>query len=185
MKKLILSLLTTGLVFGAFAQDGILIKKVNTSQVAILVENAEDEVMTLKVTNDEGRQILRDRIISNEKFGQIYDLSALPEGIYSFRVNGRKSTVASASFQNYEISVPEVVSRLSKVGDNSFRLRLSSLEAEDIIVKIFDRGELIHTEKVNNAQGLHKIYKVKSASPEEVSFKVETSTGYSTYITEE
>jgi hypothetical protein len=56
------------------------------------------------------------------------------------------------------------------------------LVAQEVTVQIFDGDKLIHTELVDNPQGLHKVYTINIPGfPEAISFKVSTSTGFSAY----
>jgi hypothetical protein len=77
---------------------------------------------------------------------------------------------------------PLVFSRVSDLGGNRYRLVVSNLEAKDIEVSIFDGNKLIHSEKVEDPQGLHKIYTISRPSAEGISFKVKTSSGFESFV---
>jgi hypothetical protein len=61
-------------------------------------------------------------------------------------------------------------------------LLVSNLKAKEVTVQIFDGDKLIYTEMIDNPQGLHKIYKIdQPGTPEGISFKVTTASGFEAY----
>ncbi|MFC3879004.1 hypothetical protein ACFOSV_02395 [Algoriphagus namhaensis] len=187
MKKLMTVLLTAGIAVGAFAQgsESVQIKKIEAAKVAVAVNAVATGAVVVKIKNVDGDLILRDRISKADKFIKTYDLSQIEKGNYQVEVLGQSGTLAQSSVANFVAEKPEIFGRVSKMEDNSYRLLVSALDSKDVKVLIYDGGKLIHTETIDNPQGLHKIYKVKQASAEGVSFKVETASGYEGYITEE
>lgn len=182
MKKLFTLLLTAGIAVGAFAQENVSIKQTETNKVAVVLDEASNETLTVKITDASGDLVLRDRIAKGQTFAQSYNLEGLPSGVYTVSMFGQNGVIASAEVDNTTAANPEVFSRVSQISDNSFRLLVSSLDAKDVQIKIYDGGELIHTETIDNPQGLHKIYTVNQPSVNGVSFKVETASGFETYV---
>lgn len=187
MKNLFTLLLTAGIAVGALAQESshVQIRQIETSKVAIAMNEVPAGPMIVKIKNEAGDLILRDRIAKSEKFIKTYDLSQIAEGNFDIEVMGQDGTMATTSVSNFVVEKPAVFGRVSKMENNTYRLLVSSMEARDVKVLIYDGGKLIHTETVDNPQGLHKIFKVERESAAGVSFKVETASGYQGYITEE
>ena len=182
MKKLFTLLLTAGIAVGAYAQEKVSIKQTEANKVAVMVDEAANETLTLKITDASGDVVLRNRIAQGQTFAQSYNLEGMPVGIYTVSLTGQGGILTSARVENTVAMDQEVFSRVSKVDENSYRLVVSSLDAKDVQVKIYDGGELIHTETVDNPQGLHKIFTVNRPSVDGVSFKVETASGFETYV---
>ena len=186
MKKLFTLLFAAGIATGAFAKNddkAVEIRQTEPAKVLVAVPSAPNGVMTVRITDSQDRLVLRDRITKTEAFAKKYDLHALPAGEYSVEVSDINGTLRTATFSTVEKVKPVVYSRVTEMGDNQYRLLVSSLEAKDVTVQIFDGGELIHSEVIDNPQGLHKIFKIsKPSSPNGISFKVSTSSGFSAYV---
>lgn len=186
MKKLFTLLFVAGITAGAFAKTentSVLIRKTETTKVAVSFNEAPQGTVIVKITDSEDRLILRDKINKDEAFAKKYDLKALPQGSYSVEVMDESGILRTASFNNYLAEVPTVFSRVSPMGDNKYRLLVSNLDAKDIEVMIYDGDKLIHTEKIDNPQGLHKIYTIDNVSGAGINFKVKTASGFEGYVT--
>ncbi|GAA0879297.1 hypothetical protein GCM10009119_22650 [Algoriphagus jejuensis] len=185
MKKLFTMLFVAGIATGAFAKNdekSVEIRQTEPAKVMIAVASAPEGVMTVKITDANDRLVLRDRITKTEAFAKRYDLNALPVGDYSIEVSDANGTLRTATF-NTEVTVkPSVFTRVTEMGDNQYRLLVSSLESKDVTVQIFDGDKMIHTEVIDNPQGLHKIFTInKPSNPEAISFKVTAANGFSAY----
>ena len=126
---------------------------------------------------------MRDRINKEVAFAKKYDLKALPKGNYSVEVMDESGVLRTASFNNFVAETPAVFSRVSPMGDDKYRLLVSNLDAKDIEVMIYDGDKLIHTEKIDNPQGLHKIYTIDNVSGAGINFKVKTASGFEDFVT--
>lgn len=186
MKKLFTLLFVAGIATGAFAKSegtSVLIRKTETTKVAVSFNEAPQGTVIVRITDSEDRLILRDRINKDVAFAKKYDLKALPQGSYSVEVMDASGVLRTATFDNYVAETPAVFSRVSPMGDNKYRLLVSNLDAKDIEVMIYDGDHLIHTEKIDNPQGLHKIYSIESVSGAGINFKVKTASGFEGYVT--
>jgi len=186
MKKFLVLLLTAGIAGGAFAQDAtkLSIKKVGINKVAVASADEAEGSMIVRIMDQNGDLIYRDRIAEHDGYKKIYDLSQIEEGKFDIQVTGQSGEFTSATVSNYIETEPLVYSRVSQLEDNTFKLLISAhQEEEEIKVLIFDGGRLIHSEMVLDPQGLHKVYKVERPSGEGITFKVETASGFEEYVT--
>jgi hypothetical protein len=185
MKKLFTMLFVAGIATGVFAKNdekSVEIRQTEPAKVMIAVASAPEGVLTVKITDADNRLVLRDRITKTEAFAKRYDLNALPAGNYSIEVSDANGTLRTATFNTETIAKPVVYSRVTEMGGNQYRLLVSNLEAKDVTVQIYDGDKLVHTELIDNPQGLHKIYTISKPSfPEAISFKVTTSSGFEAY----
>ena len=186
MKKFFVLLLTAGIAGGAFAQEAtkVSIKQIGSSKVAVASTSEAQGSMIVRIMDQDGDLIFRDRIAKRDGFKKVYDLSQIEEGQFDVEVSGQNVEFATANVSNFAEPKPVVYSRVSQLEDNTYRLLVSAPEEEEIKVLIYDGGKLIHTEMVLNPQGLHKIFKVERASENGVSFKVETASGFEGYVSE-
>lgn len=179
-------LLVAGIATGAFAKNDdkiVEIRQTEPTKVMVAVADAPTSTVVVKITDSDNNLVLRDRISKTEAFAKRYDLNALPAGEYSLEVSDAKGTLRTATFNTAVKVKPVVFSRVTEMGDNQYRLLVSNLEAKDVTVQIFDGDKLIHTEVVDNPQGLHKVYTIaKPAYPGAISFKVTTASGFETYV---
>ena len=186
MKKLFTMLFVAGIATGAFAytdEKSVEIRQTEAAIVMVAVNNAPQGTLIVKITDADNRLVLRDRITKTEAFAKRYDLNALPVGDYSIEVSDANGTLRTATFNTQVIVKPLVYSRVTALGDNQYRLLVSNLEAKEVTVQIFDGMNLIHTELIDNPQGLHKIYTIqKPGTPEGISFKVSTASGFEAYV---
>jgi len=185
MKKLFTMLFVAGIATGAFAtndEKSVEIRQTEPAKVMIAVPSAPQGTLTVKITDADNRLVLRDRITKTEAFAKKYDLNALPTGDYSVEVSDANGTLRTATFNTEAVVKPLVFTRVTEMGDNQYRLLVSNLKSKDVTVQIFDGSNLIHTEVIDNPQGLHKIYTInKPNSPEAISFKVTASNGFEAY----
>jgi hypothetical protein len=186
MKKLFTMLFVAGIATGAFAyndEKSVEIRQTEAAKVTVAVNEVPQGTLTVRITDANDRLVLRDRITKNEAFTKRYDLNALPVGDYSVEVSDANGTLRTATFNTQVIVKPLLYSRVTALGDNQYRLLVSNLEAKEVTVQIYDGMNLIHTELINDPQGLHKIYTIqKPGTPEGISFKVSTASGFEAYV---
>ncbi|AMQ54975.1 hypothetical protein [Algoriphagus sanaruensis] len=186
MKKFMTMLFVAGIASGAFAYNDektVEIRQTEPAKVMVAVAEAPNTALTVKITDSDNRLVLRDRITKSEAFAKRYDLNALPAGEYSIEVADENGTLRTATFNTAIKNKPAVFSRVTAMGDNQYRLLVSNLAAKDVTVQIYDGEKLIHTETVDNPQGLHKIYTIaKPGFPNSISFRVSTASGFETFV---
>ena len=185
MKKLFTLLFVAGIAAGAFAKSEptpVQIRQTEATKVSVSFSDAPQGTVVVKITDSEDRLILRDRITKSEAFAKKYDLKALPQGNYSVEVMDESGVLRTESFNNFALETPAVFSRVIQTGDDQYRLLVSNLQAKDVEVMIYDGDKLIHTEKIDNPQGLHKIYTIKNSGEAGISFKVRTASGFEGYV---
>ncbi len=187
MKKLFTMLFVAGIATGAFAastnaDETVLIQQTETAKVAVAFTAAPKGTVVVKISDSEDRLILRDRINQEGTFAKKYDLNQLPKGTYSIQVLNDSGVISSAMVENFKEETPEVYSRVSKMDENAYRLVVSNLKAQAVEVMIYDGNEIIHTELIDNPQGLHKIYKIEKPGKDGISFKVKTASGFEKFV---
>lgn len=185
MKKLFTMLFVAGIATGVFAKNdekAVEIRQTEPAKVMIAVASAPQGILTVKITDADNRLVLRDRITKTEAFAKKYDLNALPVGEYSVEVSDANGTLRTATFNTEVVIKPVVYTRVTEMGNDQYRLLVSNLDAKDVTVQIYDGEKLIHSEVIDNPQGLHKIYTIsKPTFPEAISFKVTTGSGFTAY----
>ena len=185
MKKMMTMLFVAGIATGAYAYNDektVEIRQTEPAKVTVSVGSAPEGTMTVRITDSEDRLVLRDRITKTEAFAKRYDLNALPVGDYSIEVSDAKGTLRTATFNTEEKIAPAVFSRVTQMGQNQYRLLVSSLEAKEVTLQIYDGDKLIHTELIDNPQGLHKIFTIANPGfPDSISFRVSTASGFEAY----
>lgn len=187
MKKLLSTLLIAGIASVAFANvdvKSVDIRQTETAKVAVAFHVVPQGTVFVRISDQQDRLILRDRINITDAFSKKYDLQELPEGFYVVEVSDESGVLNTETIDTRPVAIaPVVFSRVSDLGDNRYRLLVSNLDAKDIEVSIFDGNKLIHTEKVDNPQGLHKIYLITKPSLGGISFKVKTASGFEGFVT--
>ncbi len=187
MKNLLTILFVAGIATGAFAagtkaDETVQIRKIESAKIAVEFTEAPKGTVIAKISDAQDRLILRDRINQSEAFAKKYDLKELPRGTYSIQVLDETGMISSASVENFIEVKPEIFSRVSIMNDNTYRLLVSTLEAQAVEVTIYDGDNVIHTEMIDNPQGLHKIYKIEKAGKDGISFKVKTASGFESFV---
>ena len=186
MKKLFILLFVAGMATAAIANTenpSVEIRQTEASKVVITVPSSPQGGLTVRILDGDKRLVLRDRINTTEAFAKRYDLAALPKGDYSIEVSDAQGTLRTATFSTLEKASKSVFSRVTPLGKNQFRLLVANLDAKAVTVQIFDGNQLIHTELVENPQGLHKVYTItKPSFPDAISFRVSTSNGFSSFV---
>lgn len=185
MKKLFSLLFAAGIATGAFATDQdkvVNIRQTEAKKVAVTYAAVPQGTVIVKITDSQDRLVMRDKINKEEAFAKRYDLNALPEGTYEVEVLDESGVIRTASFDTFVAETPEVFSRVTKMGENKYRLLVSNLEAKEVSVSIFDGDQLIHSERIDNPQGLHKIYDIDKPNGN-ITFKVSTDGGFESYVT--
>lgn len=184
MKKLFTLLFAAGIATGAFATDKdkvVSIRQTEAKKVAVSYSAVPQGTVIVKITDADNRLVMRDKINKEAAFAKRYDLNALPEGTYEVEVMDESGVLRTASFDTFVAEAPAVFSRVSKMADNKYRLLVSNLEAKEVSVTIFDGDHMIHTERIDNPQGLHKIYDIAQPNGN-ITFKVSTDSGFESYV---
>lgn len=184
MKKLLTMLFVAGMATGAFAAEtekSVEIIHSDPAKVTVAMTEAPSSAVIVKIKDSENRLVLRDRINKSEAFAKRYDLNALPKGTYSVEVTDQSGVLRTASFQNFVAEKPSVYSRVSKMEENKYRLLVSNLADQAFTVSIYDGNNLIHSEKIDDAKGLHKIYNIEKPGAA-ISFQVTTEGGFNKYL---
>ena len=180
-------LFAAGIATGAFAKNdekSVEIRQTEPTKVMIAVASAPEGVLTVKITDADNHLVLRDRITKTEAFAKRYDLNALPAGDYSIEVSYAKGTLTTAPYNTEVITKPLVFTRVTEMGGNQYRLLVANMDSTEVTVAIYDGDKMIHSEVIDNPQGLHKIYTIsKPNSPEGISFKVSAANGFEAYAT--
>ena len=104
MKKLFYTLFVAGIAAGAFAQNegkSVQIRQTETAKVAVAFNAVPQGIVIVKITDNQDRLIMRDRITKTEAFAKKYDLNALPEGNYEVEVMDQSGVLRSASFDTH------------------------------------------------------------------------------------
>jgi hypothetical protein len=184
MKKLFTMLFVAGIATGAFAyndEKSVEIRQTESTKVSVSFRDVPQGIVIVKITDENNQLVLRDRISKTEAFAKRYDLTALPAGSYSVEVADQNGVLRTATFTT-EVSVaPSIYSRVSKVADNKYRLMVSSMQAKEVTVYIYDGEKLIHSEVVENPQGLHKIYSISKPGAN-ISFRVASENGFDKFL---
>lgn len=187
MKKSLSTLLIACIASVAFANvdvKSVAIRQTETSKVAVAFYTVPQGTVIVRISDQQDRLILRDRINQKDAFSKKYDLQELPEGLYVVEVADESGILNTETVDTRPVAIaPAVFSMVSDLGNNRYRLVVSSLDAKEIEVLIFDGNKLIHTEKVENPQGLHKIYLITKPSLAGISFKVKTASGFEGFVT--
>jgi len=177
-------LFAAGIATGAFAtdQDNVVrIRQTEAKKVAVSYSATSNGPVIVKITDSEERLVMRDKINKEGAFVKRYDLNALPEGTYQVEVIDESGVIRTESFDTFVAEVPAVFSRVSKLGDTKYRLLVSNLKSKEVLVTIYDDEHLIHTERIDNPQGLHKVYDISKPSGI-ITFKVSTASGFESYV---
>jgi hypothetical protein len=185
MKNLFTLLFVAGIATGAFATNenlAVQVRQIATAKVAVAFNEAPQGPVIVKISDSKDRVIMRDKINTSEAFAKKYDLNSLPEGIYTVEVTDAENIVKSASIDTHAPQTPGVFTRVSQLNENQYRLLVSSMNAKDVTVMIYDGANLIHSEKIDNPQGLHKIFTFDRTSTEGINFRVKTAAGFETYV---
>ncbi len=179
-------LFVAGIASGAFAYNDertVEIRQTEPTKVTVAMVEAPLGPLTVKITDSQNKLILRDRISKTEAFAKRYDLNALPVGKYSIEVSDVNGTLRTASVNTEVKTKPEVFSKVTEVGENQYKLVVANLTGQEVTIQIYDGDKIIHTEVVDNPQGLHKVYTINKPSfPDAISFKVSNSNGFTAYV---
>lgn len=106
MRKLFSTLFVAGIAAGAFANTegkSVEIRQTETAKVAVAFNAVPQGTVIVKITDDQDRLILRDRITKTEAFAKKYDLNALPEGMYEVEVTDQSGVLRTASFDRKSV----------------------------------------------------------------------------------
>ncbi|PRY89567.1 hypothetical protein [Mongoliibacter ruber] len=190
MKTLIAMIVALGISTSTFAEtrndetpvkSPVSIRKVDDNKVQLLYGLVPSGSILVKIYDESNTLVQKDRIYKKEAFAKYYDFSLLRPAKYQIEVIENNQTIDSFEMDLRANTIePVIYSKVEKVGNNKFKLLVNSLHATDLSILVYENGQLVHEESVDNVNGFHKLYSfVKLNASSNVEFIVQTQDGFS------
>jgi len=192
MKNFIVCILLFGSMAYANASEEsksevpVSLKKVEENKVLFRFKGKPEGPVTVRIFDENNVLVKRHRVFYKNAFAKVYNFNQIGPGNYTMEIMNGQNLVDRLSV-NLESPVKKpthsITSNLEPMRDNAFRLSVNSEIPEDITVSIFKDGVLLHEEKLDNASGLNKVYRMQGISLfSRIDFYVSTASGYKEHI---
>lgn len=162
------------------------LKKVEDNKVLFRFKGTPEGPVTVRIFDENNALVKRHRVFYNSAFAKVYNFDQVGPGNYTMEIMDGQNFVDRLSI-NLESPAKKPISAMSTnlepMRDNAFRLSVKSDIPEDITVSIFKDGALLHEERLVNASGLDKVYRMLGISIlSRIDFYVSTASGYTERI---
>ena len=185
MKKLLSTLFVAGIATAAFANNDVKsveIRQTETAKVAVAFHAVPQGTVIVKITDDQDRLILRDRITKTEAFAKKYDLNALPEGIYylvaesEYKISKYKISIVGAVANLSEIAIENELKPIFIEQDGLVKLSFLNLNEAPTYIKIYNQAnDLVYDSGKLVNQSFAKTFDIYNLQNEEYTFVVTVS----------
>lgn len=179
--------LAVTILFGSYAHPAykslleVTSIEVNDQRFKVTFTEAMGKVQ-ISIYNSKGKIIERNHFHFKLPTTVPYNLDQLPEGVYKIKVSSKEEEV------NFEVNSKKAVERKllaygNRLDKNTIQLRVVGLEKPGVTVDIYNKtGKKISTDKIDQAGGFSKNYKIKYLEAKEVYFKVSDADGRIKYL---
>ncbi|TVP53075.1 MAG: hypothetical protein EA341_01625 [Mongoliibacter sp.] len=189
MKTLIAMIVALGVFTNTFAEkrsdettvkSPVSIRKVDDNKVQLLFGMVPNGSVLVKIYDESSKLVQKDRIYKNEAFAKYYDFSLLKGGKYNIEVLESNQIIEKFELDvRSNVAVPVIYSKVETVGDNKYKLLVNSLLPADLSILVYENGNLVHEESVNNVNGFQKLYSFVKFNPNaNIEFVVQTQNGF-------
>lgn len=190
MKTLIAMIVALGISTSTQAKQSVVetpekspvsMRKVDSNKVQLLYGLVPSGSIMVKIYDESNTLVQKDRIYKREAFAKYYDFSLLRPAKYQIEVTENNQIVDRFEMDLRTVTVePVVYSKVEKISNNKFKLLVNSLLPTDLSIMVYENGQLVHEESVNNVNGFQKLYSfAKFSSNTNVEFVVKSDNGFS------
>jgi len=160
------------------------LRKVDTNKVQLLYGSVPDGKVMVKIFDENKTLVQIDRILNKAAFSKYYDFSKIKPGKYQVAVYDNSGEVDHLDLDlSLEANTPVVYSKVEKIEGDKYKLLINALIASNMSVFIYEDGQLIHEEKLENTIGFQKLYVFKNARfGSKLEFVVRADGGFSEMI---
>ena len=165
-------------------QKQIALKLVDNNKIQLIHKANPEGLLHVKIYDEKEVLMVRDRIATTKPFTKKYDFSKLEPGKYTLAIYDAKGELDQLVIDMTPRQKERpVYSRVKKVSPNKYKVLVNAPVASDMVVSIYDKGELIFEDKEPNTKGFQKIYKLQSHLKwTDVEFRISTENGFSKLI---
>jgi hypothetical protein len=168
-----------------FATDSKPSLKIVTSEKKIftlIAEDTKNTLLTIRIFDEQGINLLKEKVVLDNNHSRSYDLSNLPKGIYEIEIEDnfsfRKYIVTNTSndLKIKENDEEKIYKPVVKLEDNFILFNMLNLNSGDVSFAINnDAGEEIYVENIQNTQTIHKGYNLSNLPSGRYLIAVKTS----------
>lgn len=159
---------------------------VKIGEVVKVVYNGHKSPVIVTITDEDGNEVLTEKVIAQKSFIRPYNFSHLPEGEYFIHIEDEEAQwLESIAYEkeNWAIIAPHVEEKENAWVSHMIRLNTPEKKYlltipvpdsgnTDIAIHIYDKdGKLVHTDLEKNAQSFARVYHLKMLN-EGVTFQI-------------
>ena len=161
------------------------LKLVGPNKVQLLHRINPEGLLYVKIYDEKNLLVTNERIAKQNPFSKKYDFSQMEPGKYQIALYDTKGNKIEAMELDMKPAAdPEkLYTRVRVLDRNKYQLLVSAASPSDMVVSIYEDGDLLFTEKVENTVGIHKIYNLKNTKyKSNIEFRVRTEEGFSKLV---
>ena len=165
---------------GATITESVLAKASEPMKFILSTSSIKSEKVRCTIISEEGRQVYADRINTEKVSNRLFDMSNLPEGIYTVEIED------DLKIDQYQLIVHENSIELSQNADEICKpvfnmmperkvgMTLLSL-GNDVKVELSDGSDVFYTLRVNEQDAIQKVFDTDHLPKGKYHFKIVTS----------
>ncbi len=133
--------------------------------VTINIDNAKNTPVTIRIFDEQGTNLLKEKFAISNQYSKAYNFSELPQGTYEVEIENHTSirnyivTTSSTNLTVVEIEEKEIFKPVVKSEGDYVLFNMLNLNLEDVEIAINNElGEEVYHEKIENTSAIHKSY---------------------------
>ncbi|WP_194777959.1 hypothetical protein [Pararhodonellum marinum] len=165
-------------------EDSVVLQQVKPGNVKLVYREVPNGPVYVKITDQDNKTLVKDRIQMENPFSKNYNMEYLKPGLYHVEVKNNNGLM-----ETYDLDMrpakeePVVYSKVEMVGDRKFKLVVNAVAASNLIIRIYDKNELIHQEVVEDVKGVQKLYTIQGIRQMgNIVFQVSNDQGFDQYL---
>ena len=147
--------------------------------------DAKSTSVTIRIFDEEGFNLLEEKVALDGRHSKSYDFSNLPKGTYEVEIEDAAAfrkyivTTTSDNLNIVENGEEKIYKPIISLKDNFVLLNMLNLNSKDISITINNNsGEEIYAEEIQNMKTIHKSYSLTNLPSGKYLVGVKTSTKF-------
>lgn len=141
--------------------------EIENHQFRLIYPFADQEKITIKITNEQGKLLTKDQVKNDRGFLRKYDMSELKTGKYQMQIIGE-----SGSYEKSFIIKDRQYLAANHLGNKRVKLICADAVGKSTLMIYNKKMEVIHKESYENMDGFSRVFDLSAFDCDEFTFQL-------------